>query len=178
METFTSFLETLGSIIWDPITLVLLLGTGIYLTPRMRARTQRNIFYAFRMMWQGRKVGIVMTGVWQSGETGAALSALAFSTGLPGGQYVATFGLLVFAFTTILGWSFYGERCVEYLFGVKRITLYRILLIIAIPLGAVFQSAFALADRRCLEWPYGPSQPGRHFALDPHRHQDDPRVLC
>ncbi len=81
---------------------------------------------------------IVLTGAWTSGETGAALSTKAFDTGLPGfGSWVVTFGLLVFAFTTILGWSYYGERCAEFIFGVRAIWPYRILWIAAIPLGAL-----------------------------------------
>ncbi len=81
---------------------------------------------------------IVLTGAWTNGQTGAALSAEAFNLGLPVfGGYVVTFGLIIFAFTTILGWSYYGERCAEYIFGVRVIFLYRILWIIAIPLGAL-----------------------------------------
>lgn len=81
---------------------------------------------------------IVLTGAWTGGETSSALSTLAYNTGMPGfGSYVVTLGLIVFAFTTILGWSFYGERCAEYIFGVKVILPYRILWIIAIPLGAL-----------------------------------------
>ncbi|MEE9397464.1 MAG: sodium:alanine symporter family protein [Methylococcales bacterium] len=81
---------------------------------------------------------IILTGVWSSGETGASLSALAFETGLVGyGGYLVTFGLIVFAFTTLLGWSYYGERCAEYIFGIKCIVPYRVLWIAAIPTGAV-----------------------------------------
>ena len=81
---------------------------------------------------------IVLTGAWTTGETGAALSAQAFASALPGvGNYIVTFGLIIFAFTTILGWSYYGERCAEFLFGVKVILPYRILWLIAIPLGAM-----------------------------------------
>ena len=81
---------------------------------------------------------IILTGVWSSGETGASLSALAFETGLVGfGGYIVTFGLIVFAFTTLLGWSYYGERCAEYIFGVKSIVPYRVLWIAAIPTGAM-----------------------------------------
>lgn len=81
---------------------------------------------------------IVLTGAWQSGETGAALSTLAFNTALPGwGGYIVTFGLIVFAFTTILGWSYYGERCAEFLFGIRVILPYRILWLLAIPFGAM-----------------------------------------
>lgn len=81
---------------------------------------------------------IVLTGAWSSGETGAALSTLAFNTAIPGwGGYIVVFGLVVFAFTTILGWSYYGERCAEFLFGVKVIWPYRFLWICAIPVGAM-----------------------------------------
>ncbi len=63
---------------------------------------------------------IISSGAWTSGETGAALTSLAFETGLPGfGNYVVAISLAIFAFTTIIGWSFYGERCIEFLFGVK-----------------------------------------------------------
>lgn len=81
---------------------------------------------------------IILTGAWNSGENGAALSTLAFSNGLPGwGGYIVVIGIVVFAFTTILGWSFYGERCAEFLFGTKVIWPYRILWLCAIPLGAM-----------------------------------------
>jgi AGCS family alanine or glycine:cation symporter len=81
---------------------------------------------------------IILTGAWTDGETGAALSAAAFGSGLPGlGSAIVTFGLVIFAFTTILGWSYYGERCAEFLFGVRVILPYRILWIIAIPAGAL-----------------------------------------
>ena len=81
---------------------------------------------------------IIMTGAWTSGETGASLSATAFSTGLPGfGGVVVAGGLAVFAYSTLLSWSFYGERCAEYIFGIKAIMPYRTLWIIAIPIGAM-----------------------------------------
>ncbi|MCK4841399.1 MAG: sodium:alanine symporter family protein [Methylococcales bacterium] len=81
---------------------------------------------------------IILTGAWSSGETGAALSTLAFNTAMPGwGGYIVVSGLIIFAFTTILGWSYYGERCAEFLFGVKVIWPYRLLWLCAIPLGAM-----------------------------------------
>lgn len=80
---------------------------------------------------------IVSSGVWTGGESGASLTSAAFATGLPSfGNYVVAIALAIFAFTTIIGWSFYGERCVEFLFGVKAVVPYRILWILAIPLGA------------------------------------------
>ncbi len=85
-------------------------------------------------------LAIVVTGAWSSGETSSALSSLAFETALPGvGAYVVSLGLAIFAFTTILGWSVYGERCVEYLFGVKSITPFRVVWVLMIPIGAMAQ---------------------------------------
>jgi AGCS family alanine or glycine:cation symporter len=83
---------------------------------------------------------IVVSGAWTSGETGAALSAKAFGDVLPGtGAYIVALGLALFAFTTILGWSVYGERCVEYLVGVHAIIPFRLLWVAAIPVGALFK---------------------------------------
>jgi AGCS family alanine or glycine:cation symporter len=80
---------------------------------------------------------IISTGAWTHGENGASLSSAAFELALPGiGSYIVTIGLSVFAFTTILGWSFYSEKCVEYLFGERAITAFRVLWILAIPVGA------------------------------------------
>ena len=91
---------------------------------------------------------IITSGAWTSGESGAALTSDAFALGIPGGNYVVAIALAVFAFTTILGWSFYGERCVEFLFGVKAIVPYRVLWILAIPVGATLNLGFVwlLAD--------------------------------
>lgn len=82
-------------------------------------------------------------------QTGAALSAISFGEELPGsGAYVVSIGLALFAFTTILGWSVYGERCVEYLLGVHAIIPFRIVWVLAIPIGAISQLDFVwlLAD--------------------------------
>jgi AGCS family alanine or glycine:cation symporter len=86
---------------------------------------------------------IVVSGAWTSGENGAALSALAFGEVLPGtGAYVVSLGLALFAFTTILGWSVYGERCVEYLFGIHAIIPFRLLWVAAVPVGALVKLDF------------------------------------
>ncbi len=79
---------------------------------------------------------IIISGAWTSGETGASLSTLAYGNSIPFGEYIITFGLVIFAFTTILGWSYYGERCAEYIFGEKIILPYRILWVIAAFFGA------------------------------------------
>lgn len=92
---------------------------------------------------------IVASGVWETGESGASLTAAAFNSGLPViGQYVVTLGLAVFAFTTIIGWSFYGERCTEYLFGLRAVPVFRVIWVLAIPIGATqeLNLAWLIAD--------------------------------
>ncbi len=86
---------------------------------------------------------IVTSGIWTGGESGAALTSAAFAHALPGlGNYLVAIALAIFAFTTIIGWSFYGERCIEYIFGVKAIGPYRVLWILAVPAGAVLSLDF------------------------------------
>jgi AGCS family alanine or glycine:cation symporter len=83
-------------------------------------------------------LSIMLTGVWQTGETGAALSALAFDTAIPGiGGSIVAVGVLLFAYSTIISWEYYGERCAEYLLGSKVILPYRILFIPFIVIGAI-----------------------------------------
>ncbi|SDX49612.1 alanine/glycine:cation symporter family protein [Marinobacter mobilis] len=92
---------------------------------------------------------IISSGTWTSGAEGASLTSMAFSQALPGiGNYIVAIALAIFAFTTILGWSFYGERCVEFLFGVKAIVPYRVLWVVAIYFGATSDLGFIwlLAD--------------------------------
>lgn len=94
-------------------------------------------------------LAIILTGVWTSGAKGAALTIAAFDQAIPeAGGVVVTIAQAVFAFTTILGWSVYGERCVEYLFGVRSIKIFRILWILAVPIGAMGDLSFIwlLAD--------------------------------
>ena len=81
---------------------------------------------------------ILVTGVWDSGATGAALSAQAFETGLPGtwGDIVVTTGLVLFAYSTIIGWSYYGETGIVYLFGARAAVPYRLAWLVFIYLGA------------------------------------------
>ncbi len=79
---------------------------------------------------------IILTGVWDSGVSGASLTASAFGSAFPGGELVVTVGVVLFATTTMIGWSFYGERCVVYLFGTKGIMPFRVLWVLAIPVGA------------------------------------------
>jgi AGCS family alanine or glycine:cation symporter len=84
-------------------------------------------------------LALLVTGAWSSGENGVALTQLAFERGLPGewGHWIVTLGLTMFAFSTILGWSYYGEKAIEYLIGVRAVLPYRILFVAATFVGAV-----------------------------------------
>lgn len=82
-------------------------------------------------------LSIIVTEKWTvAGLEGAPLTQVAFSSifGTPG-ALALTFCLVLFAFTTILGWSYYGERCFEFLFGTKHIKLYRVIFVIMVALG-------------------------------------------
>ena len=72
-----------------------------------------------------------MTGADGGGLTGAVLTSASFQSSIFGGQYIVTVALAVFAFTTILGWSYYGERCWQYLFHEKSLWIYRGLWVLA-----------------------------------------------
>lgn len=86
---------------------------------------------------------ILTATVWVDGEAGASLTALSFDAALPGwGNQIVSIALAVFAFTTIIGWSFYGEKCFQFLFGTRSIMLYRVLFVLAIPLGAMANLGF------------------------------------
>jgi alanine or glycine:cation symporter, AGCS family len=93
---------------------------------------------------------ILTTGVWNSGETGAALSAKAFEVGLPGvwGGLVVSTGLMLFAFSTIVGWSYYGETTVTYLFGTGASLPYRLLWIGFVYVGATggLEAVWSVSD--------------------------------
>ena len=94
-------------------------------------------------------LAIISTGAWTSGETGAALTSHAFDLALPGyGGYIIAIALTVFAFTTILGWSYYCEMSLQYLFGVKIIMPFRAVWSLAALVGATLKLGFVwlLAD--------------------------------
>lgn len=82
---------------------------------------------------------ILVSGLWNSGETGVPLTSSAFTTALPGewGGIVVSLGIIFFAYSTILGWSYYGEKSLEFLLGSKSIKPYRILFCIFVFVGAV-----------------------------------------
>lgn len=80
---------------------------------------------------------LILTGVWSTGETGAELTTMAFAAGMPGGAHVVTIGLILFAYSTILGWCYYGEKSISYLFGIKSVLPYRIIFVCFVGVGAI-----------------------------------------
>ena len=93
-------------------------------------------------------LAIVTTGAWESGQSGAVLTTLAFDTALKGGGYIVSVGLVLFAYSTIIGWEYYGERCIEYLIGTKPIFAYRIIWVVFVVIGAIggLDFIWSLAD--------------------------------
>ena len=93
---------------------------------------------------------ILVSGTWSGGLDGAALSASAFQVGLPGtwGNLVVTGGILLFSFSTLIGWSYYGETGIVYLLGARAAVPYRLLWLVFIYLGATgsLQVIWGVAD--------------------------------
>lgn len=87
-------------------------------------------------------LALILTGAWQSDFAGAAMTTHAFAVGLNSqtfGPMLVSIGLMFFAFTTILGWNYYGERCVVYLFGTKAVWPYKIVFVCLVASGAFLQ---------------------------------------
>ncbi|KZK68096.1 sodium:alanine symporter [Shewanella baltica] len=81
---------------------------------------------------------LIITGVWSGETAGAAMTSAAFALGGSAvvGQYLVTIALVCFAFTTILGWHYYGERCWYYLVGERGLRLYQVVFLVLIAGGA------------------------------------------
>ena len=81
---------------------------------------------------------LIVTGAWNSGAEVAALTKSAFDIGLPGnaGGFIVSFGIIFFAYSTILGWAYYGEKCMEYLAGVRAVLPYRLVYSACVAVGA------------------------------------------
>ena len=92
---------------------------------------------------------IIVSGQWLGDTNGAELTQNAFAVTYGGfAPILLTVSLALFAFTTILGWNYYGERCWEYLFGTKSILFYRVLFLVILASAAFLklESIWALAD--------------------------------
>ena len=94
-------------------------------------------------------ITLVMGGLYMSGLTGAELTSESFATFLgPTGSIIVAIGLLFFAFSTIIGWSYYGEKCFSYLFSKSVVKYYRIAFVLAVFIGAVstLEAVWGIAD--------------------------------
>ena len=91
---------------------------------------------------------IAVTGVLNEGLTGSALALAAFGSTWNVLPYIVVVGLILFAFTTVLAWEYYGEKCVEFLIGTKGIIGYRCVYIAMLVLGAIadLDLIWAIAD--------------------------------
>jgi len=92
---------------------------------------------------------ILLSGTWLTGLNGAELTSVAFETSLPGaGGVVVTIGLIFFAYSTLLGWSYYGEKSIGFLLGERSVKPYRLVFTLLVYVGAVVKLdlVWALAD--------------------------------
>jgi AGCS family alanine or glycine:cation symporter len=80
---------------------------------------------------------IVISGLYTGDQSGVALTMAAFDKGLPGAAWLVTFGTVFFTGTTILGWGYYSERCLEFLAGTRAIKPFRLLWVAVVVIGAV-----------------------------------------
>jgi AGCS family alanine or glycine:cation symporter len=93
---------------------------------------------------------LILTNSWDIGKTGAELTSIAFSRGLPGewGNSIVAIGLILFAYSTMLGWSYYGEKSIEYLLGENAVRPYRLVFVVFVGIGAILKLdlVWAIAD--------------------------------
>lgn len=78
---------------------------------------------------------LIVSGVWNSDLQGAAMTLMVFDSTLPFGGNILSLCIALFAFTTMLGWSYYGERCAQFLLGPKVVMPFRILWVIGVFIG-------------------------------------------
>ena len=94
-------------------------------------------------------LAIVVTGSAETGLTGVALTNHAYNAAMPGlGKLIVSTSLMLFSFASIIGWSYYGEQSTEYLFGTRKIKLYRVIYLSGVFLGPFLNitTVWTLAD--------------------------------
>ena len=96
-------------------------------------------------------LALVLTEAFNSGLEGAAMTTAAFEAALPiagFGKFIVNIGLIFFAFTTIIGWNYYGQKCLQYLAGIRIIKLYKIIFIVFVAIGPFLSldMVFVIAD--------------------------------
>lgn len=97
-----------------------------------------EVFFDTIIMCTITALVILTTGVWKDGKiNGAEMSIKAFESSLPGGQYIISIGLTLFAFATIIAWYYYAEKAIEFIAGEKSITIYCIIFIVTVFIGCI-----------------------------------------
>ena len=96
-------------------------------------------------------LAIVLTASFNIGLEGAEMTTFAFENGIPFvtiGKYIVNLGLIFFAFTTIIGWNYYGEKCIQYLIGIKGVKFYKVIFIVFVGIGPFLSLnlVFVIAD--------------------------------
>ena len=113
MEQLNEIITKIDDFVWGPVMLILLVGTGVFLTFRTRFLTWRNLL------------------------TGSDITIAAFETILgSAGGWLVTIGITLFAFSTILGWEYHGEKAFEYLLGTHKYNMiYRVVFSLVVYFG-------------------------------------------
>lgn len=91
-------------------------------------------------------------------QNGGQMTTAAFSQIPVLGSIILVFGIITFAYTTVLGWSYYGERCAEYLFGKRATIFFKIIFVFVILLGPVIELDIVWSSFRYFQCPYGYSK--------------------
>ena len=118
-------------------------------------------------------LALILTGAWQTDLSGAAMTTHAFAVGLNAdtiGPMLVSVGLIFFAFTTILGWNYYGERCVVFLFGTKAVLPYKVIFIALVCIWCLPKTRRDLATGRHRQRLDGSSEPNRFDLATPSRY--------
>jgi len=133
----------------DPVTLGMIAMLGTFIDTILVCTITALVIVTVHVPVELADGTSQMLPAWASGLSGVELTSLAFGAGLPGiGQWIVTLGIAIFAFTTILGWSYYGERAAQYLLGVKVVLPYRLAWVAFVYVGSVLElsTVWTVAD--------------------------------
>jgi Na+/alanine symporter len=155
MEAITEFVGTVNGIVWGIPMLILILGAGLFLTIGLRFFSIMKIPFGFSLLWKGRIPGDDAGDITPFNALMTSLSATIGTGNIAGvataiflGGPIIALSLAIFAFTTIIGWSYYSERSLQYLFGTGIIMPFRAVWSLAVIVGATIKLGFVwlLAD--------------------------------
>ena len=155
MEAITEFVGTVNGIVWGIPMLILILGAGLVLTIGLRFLSIMKIPFGFSLLWKGRIPGDDAGDITPFNALMTSLSATIGTGNIAGvataiflGGPIIALSLAIFAFTIIIGWLYYSERSLQYLFGTGIIMPFRAVWSLAVIVGATIKLGFVwlLAD--------------------------------